>query len=230
MKKTIVLGLVLFLLAGLSLGVGSWAVNREREAVTVTEEVLLGDSAAGAGITISTISTAGDHLTWRTDYTLGGDCRTTFSSEEGVWRQLREYTQQNFYVSMNLSYGFSGPVDSSYGAYGNDKVVRPIVEDLLKDMSPGDVKTEKVRLADYTDVYPFRLEGEVMGVYVEGDDAIQKAYATKGVPSCIVLDTCKGKGATFAEPKHDHSSQPSEEQWAEAIAASEKALEEIKNA
>ena len=45
-----------------------------------------------------------------------------------------------------------------------------------------------------------------------------------------VLDTSKGKGATFAEPKHDHSSQPSEEQWAEAIAASEKALEAIKNA
>ena len=52
----------------------------------------------------------------------------------------------------------------------------------------------------------------------------------KGVPSCIVLNTCKGKGATFAEPKHDHSSQPNEEQWQEAIAAAEKALEEIKNA
>ena len=41
----------------------------------------------------------------------------------------------------------------------------------------------------------------------------QKAKETKGVPSCIVLTTCKGKGATFAEPKHDHSSQPKEEQW-----------------
>ena len=61
-------------------------------------------------------------------------------------------------------------------------------------------------------------------------DAIQNAYAKKGVPSCIVLDTCKGKGATFAEPKHDHSSQPNEEQWAEAIAASEKALDAFKNA
>jgi len=44
------------------------------------------------------------------------------------------------------------------------------------------------------------------------------------------MNTSKGKGATFAEPKHDHSSQPSEEQWAEALAASEKALAEIKNA
>ena len=61
-------------------------------------------------------------------------------------------------------------------------------------------------------------------------EAIVVAKSTKGVPSCIVLTTCKGKGATFAEPKHDHSSQPKEEQWQEAIAASEKELEAIKNA
>ena len=61
-------------------------------------------------------------------------------------------------------------------------------------------------------------------------NAIQKAKETKGVPSCIVLNTSKGKGATFAEPKHDHSSQPKEEQWLEAIAASEKELEAARNA
>ncbi|MDE6454391.1 MAG: transketolase, partial [Dysosmobacter sp.] len=60
-------------------------------------------------------------------------------------------------------------------------------------------------------------------------EAIVVAKSTKGVPSCIVLNTSKGKGATFAEPKHDHSSQPKEEQWLEAIAASEKELEAIKN-
>ena len=46
----------------------------------------------------------------------------------------------------------------------------------------------------------------------------------------MVHDTIKGKGASISEPKHDHSSQPNEEQWAEAIAASEKALEAVKNA
>ena len=61
-------------------------------------------------------------------------------------------------------------------------------------------------------------------------NAINAAKAAKGVPSCIVLDTCKGKGATFAEVNHEHSSQPKEEQWAEAIKAAEKALEEAKNA
>ena len=76
-------------------------------------------------------------------------------------------------------------------------------------------------------LYTQEIDGhDVKAIY----DAIQNAYAKKGVPSCIVLDTCKGKGATFAEPKHDHSSQPNEEQWAEALAAAEKALEEAKNA
>ena len=59
-------------------------------------------------------------------------------------------------------------------------------------------------------------------------DAIQNAYATKGVPTCIVLNTVKGKGATFADGTGAHSSQPSKEQWDEAIAYAESKLAEIK--
>lgn len=61
-------------------------------------------------------------------------------------------------------------------------------------------------------------------------DAIAKAYETKGVPTAIILNTVKGKGATFAEPTGAHSSQPTEEEWAEGIAAVEAAYEAIKNA
>ena len=48
------------------------------------------------------------------------------------------------------------------------------------------------------------------------------------------LYTCRvkvyvGKGATFAEPSGAHSSQPTKEQWDEAIAASEAALTAVKN-
>ena len=59
-------------------------------------------------------------------------------------------------------------------------------------------------------------------------DAVQLAYDTKGVPTCIVLNTVKGVVATFAEGTGAHSSQPSKEQWDEAIAAAEKKLAEIK--
>lgn len=79
---------------------------------------------------------------------------------------------------------------------------------------------------------------EAFGLYtqeIDGHDveaiytAIQNAYATKGVPSCIVLDTCKGKGVTFAEPTHSHTSQPDEAGWQEAIAAATQRLEAVKN-
>ncbi|MDO4489708.1 MAG: transketolase [Lachnospiraceae bacterium] len=59
-------------------------------------------------------------------------------------------------------------------------------------------------------------------------DAVAAAYETKGMPTAIILNTVKGKGATFAEPSGAHSSQPSAEEWAEAIKAAEEALAAVK--
>lgn len=59
-------------------------------------------------------------------------------------------------------------------------------------------------------------------------DAVQAAYATTGKPTCIVLNTVKGKGCTFAEPSGAHSSQPSKEQWDEAIKFAEEELAKVK--
>ena len=61
-------------------------------------------------------------------------------------------------------------------------------------------------------------------------DAVQEAYATKGQPTAIILNTIKGKGATFAESTGAHSSQPTPEQWEEAIAAAEAELAAVKAA
>ena len=60
-------------------------------------------------------------------------------------------------------------------------------------------------------------------------DAIMRACACQGKPSCLILNTVKGKGATFAEPTGAHSSQPTPEQWEEAIAAAQAALEAVKH-
>lgn len=61
-------------------------------------------------------------------------------------------------------------------------------------------------------------------------DAVHEALSVKGVPTCIVLNTLKGKGALFAEPTAEHSSQPSAEQWKEAIAAAEAELAAVRAA
>ncbi|MGN0363280.1 MAG: transketolase [Bilifractor sp.] len=59
---------------------------------------------------------------------------------------------------------------------------------------------------------------------VEIEDAIRKGQAVKGMPTCVVLNTIKGKGATFAEPVGAHSSQPTEEEWQAALASEEARL------
>ena len=43
-------------------------------------------------------------------------------------------------------------------------------------------------------------------------DAVHAAVEVKGQPTAIILNTVKGKGATFAEPSGAHSSQPTPEQ------------------
>ena len=55
-------------------------------------------------------------------------------------------------------------------------------------------------------------------------DAIDRAYATKGQPSCIVLNTVKGRGCSFADGTGAHSSQVAPEVWDEAIAHAEERL------
>lgn len=59
-------------------------------------------------------------------------------------------------------------------------------------------------------------------------DAVMAAAECKGQPTAIILNTVKGKGCTFAEPSGAHSSQPTADQWAEAIAAAEAELAAVK--
>ncbi|WP_409969751.1 transketolase [Bengtsoniella intestinalis] len=86
--------------------------------------------------------------------------------------------------------------------------------DLAKKVEGFGIHTQSIDGHDVTAIY----------------NAIETAFATKGVPSAIVLNTIKGKGAIFAETKGDHSSQPKPEVWAEAIAVAEQALIDAQNA
>ncbi len=61
--------------------------------------------------------------------------------------------------------------------------------------------------------------------------AIQKAKASKDAPSCIVLNTVKGHGCTFAEGiEANHHMNFKPEQMAEALKAAEQALENARAA
>lgn len=59
-------------------------------------------------------------------------------------------------------------------------------------------------------------------------DALEQAKTVKGRPTCVILNTKKGLGATFAEPTGAHSSQPTQEEWDQAIAAAQAALAAVR--
>ncbi len=93
------------------------------------------------------------------------------------------------------------------------------------------------KTADVLDHGSLARKTEGFGVFtqeVDGHDvtaiykAIETAKSKKGVPSAIVLNTVKGKGAIFAECNHEHSSQPKPEVWEEAIAVAQKAYDDCK--
>lgn len=59
-------------------------------------------------------------------------------------------------------------------------------------------------------------------------DALELAKTIKNQPVCLILNTKKGKGASFAEPTGAHSSQPSQAEWDEAIKESQQDLASVR--
>ena len=172
----------------------------------LTPGVDLTTGSLGQGVSTATGAALGNKIDGRDNYVycVIGDGE---ADEGQVWEGLHfayaHKLDNIIYFIDNNGFQLDGPTDDIL-AHG----------DMAKKVAGFGLHTQEIDGHDVTAIY----------------EAIQKAKETKGVPSCIVLNTCKGKGATFAEPKHDHSSQPKEEQWLEAIAASEKELEAAKNA
>ena len=60
------------------------------------------------------------------------------------------------------------------------------------------------------------------------EDAFNKARATKGVPTAIIMKTLKGKGVSFMEDQAGwHGKAPNDEQYEQAMGELRKQLEEV---
>lgn len=93
------------------------------------------------------------------------------------------------------------------------------------------------RIADVIDPYPIPDKFKAFGlnvVEIDGhdfdqiEDAFNKARATKGVPTAIIMKTLKGKGVSFMEDQAGwHGKAPNDEQYEQAMGELRKQLEEV---
>ena len=61
-----------------------------------------------------------------------------------------------------------------------------------------------------------RINGHDVGAIIA---AVERAWATKGKPTCIVADTVKGKGVSFMENQREwHGEAPNQQQYEKAMA------------
>lgn len=89
----------------------------------------------------------------------------------------------------------------------------------LDEVSGGGNLTQKFEAFGW---YVQQIDGHDIASII---DAIQNAMNTTGKPSCIVLDTTKGKGCTIAEPiENNHSITFTYDQMTDAIDEVEKTL------
>lgn len=157
MRKSLI---ALLVLAVLSVGGLVWAtaaVNRQEEAVEITEERHYGDPAAGRGIQLRTRTTMDDRLHWDTVISLGPEITWNTDFRYSGYRDAIERESTSYFylsamggVGSSTNYGGSLDLDDWDGdPFG------PVMADVAS-RAPAGVQdyTEVVQLSDYMDYYP----------------------------------------------------------------------------
>ena len=155
MKNSLLVSLFILGLTILSLPAALFMVNREKEKILINEEVLLGNPAEAAGITLKIPSHWGRQLLWDTEYTIGSgveaESHFIFSSVPVSWKATEETT------SAGLRIQFDWDFWTTY------------VENNTNSNGENNTRSEIIRIADYSANYPLAFDIEGHSVQYEGD-------------------------------------------------------------
>lgn len=163
MKKSLLLSLFVMGLAVFSLPAALIAVDSGKERIQISEEVLSGNPAEAAGVTLKIPSHWGKHLLWDTEYTIGSGkqakSRFSFSSHPVYWSVPEEKVNGSLRMEIDaaLARAFLG---TGYAASS---------ETMGWENTFYEKYTEIVRIADYSPSFPLSLEVEWYSVKYEGD-------------------------------------------------------------
>ena len=165
MKKVLALVAVLLIASvGIFCAVGA-AVNKDKDTVVITENILYGDKSAAEGITIKNQSRYDRHLFWDTTYTIGepAKCDTEFWFSAVELRRNNPRNHMEIALNIDIAYGcdFNTPAEEQPG-------IERAYKELYDAAKPGEELKRIIRLKDYYEYYPIGIEIDLPDTYWHG--------------------------------------------------------------
>ena len=177
MKKSLLLSLFVMGLAVFSLPVALIAVDSGKERILISEEILSGNPAEAAGVTLKIPSHWEKQLLWDTEYTIGSgkeaESRFSFSSHPVYWSAPEGKVNAGLRIEMDAAFATAalgtGYATSSGTMGWEDTVYSGMINEAAGRADRGEKYTEIIRIADYIPSFPLSLEIEGHSVLYEGD-------------------------------------------------------------
>lgn len=177
MKKTLLLSLFVIGLAVFSLPAALITVNAGKEKILISEEVLSGNPAEAAGITLKMPSHWDRRLLWDTEYTVGSgkeaESHFSFSSKPVSWGAPETIADAGLLLDMKLLFGTtdlgSGHTDYATSLDWKNDLYTAMINGTAEHTEKGEKYTEIVRIGDYDPNYPLIFAIDGYSVYYEGD-------------------------------------------------------------
>lgn len=171
MKKSLLLSLFVMGLAVFSLPAALIAVDSGKERIQISEEVLSGNPAEAAGVTLKIHSHWGKQLLWDTEYTIGSgkeaESRFSFFSHPVYWSAPEERVGASLRIEIDAVFATN---TTSSGTMGwEDTVYSEIINEAAERAERGEKYAEILRIADYSPSLPLSLIIEGYSVQYEGD-------------------------------------------------------------
>lgn len=172
MKKSLLFSLFFIILAVFSLPAALITVDSGKERILINEEVLSGDPAEAAGITLKIPSHWGRRLLWDTEYTIGSgkeaESRFSFSAKPVYWgaAEGKAYAYLRFEIDAYFQATYA---ENATALDWDNDIYSKIISEVAERAEIGKGYTETIRIGDYSPYFPLSFEIEGRSVQYEGD-------------------------------------------------------------
>ncbi|NCC58606.1 MAG: hypothetical protein EOM17_13415, partial [Synergistales bacterium] len=188
MRKSFILTLLFLGLSVVIFFVAYGQVNEVKDAVTIEETVLAGDTSEAEGIVIDCNTHCDYHLFWSTRYVVGEtpDIHTNFAFCQA---QKREYTEEYSGVAFSTFFesGQIAVMGETLDESDHGKISNPFL-DVASRTPAGEERSEIVYLKDYYDCYPIYVSLTFPGYHMDWTDALEDSQQESGNAAALTED------------------------------------------